>query len=169
MALRFKFKRRYNGVMLQSGRVYQFAYSAYQHDPAPLVIFLYWVEGDHPSTKRQWRFIQCINLNYISRSYRRQFVDQWARTLYSTRNVRLTWNLVKQRYPEMTFATRRYFYTPSYYIKGIRAIPIEDLDKEVVGTLIKDYSTRARIGFWSKMRGLQSTLSSIMNNRTNRR
>jgi hypothetical protein len=169
MALRFKFKKNYQGVPLHSGRIYQFAYTAYEHDPAPLIIFLYWVEGNHPSTGRQWRFIQAINLNYISRTYRKQFVDTWIRTLYTTRDVRLTWQRVKQKFPEMTFATRRYFYTPTYYIKGLRSISLDNVEKEVVGSLIKDFSTRARIGLWTRLRKLQRTYSSIMANRNRRR
>lgn len=155
--------------MLKSGRMYKFSYSGYQHDPAPLVLFLYYVDGTHPGTKRQWRFVQCINLNYVSRSYRKQFVEQWVTTLYTTRDVRLTWNTIKRRYPELVFAVRRYFYSPSYYIKGLRAIPLENVEQEVVGSLISDYSTRARIGFWSRMRHLQTGLSSIMNTRNRRR
>jgi len=168
MALKFKFNRRLHGVMLNSGRIYKFAYSAYQHDPTPLIIFLYWVEGTHPTTKRQWRFIQAINLNYISRSYRKQFVEQWVNSLYTTRNVRITWSLLKSRWPELAFATRRYFYSPSYYIKGLRSIPLENVEKEVVGSLAADYSNRMRIGFWSKMKQWQGELASIMNNRNRR-
>jgi len=167
--LKFDYKKRFHGVMLSSGKVYQFSYTGYEHDPAPMCIFLYWVSGNHPTTKRQWRFMQCINLHYISRSYRKEFVEHWGEILYRTRNLKMTWNTVKRRFPEMEFATRRYFYSPSYYVKGLRAIPLEDLEKEVVGSLVKDYSVQARIGFWSGMRKIQNRLSSIMSNRQRRR
>ena len=168
MALAFSFKKRFQGAMLHSGRVYNFTYSAYQHDPAPLVIFLYWVSGTHPRTKHQWRFIQCINLNYISRSLRKQFVEDWVRSLYTTRNVKLTWDVVRARWPQITFATRRYLYSPSYYIKGLRTISLADVEKEVVGSLNRDFSTKTRIGFWSKVKKAQGTLSSIISRRGRR-
>jgi hypothetical protein len=168
MALRFKFNARFQGIVLDSGKMYRFTYSAYQHDPAPLVLFLYWVEGTHPTTQRQWRFMQCINLNYIGRSYRKRFVEDWSNSLYTTRNVKLTWNLVKRKYPELVLATRRYFYSPAYYIKGLRLIPLENVESEVVGSLLADYSKKARIGFWTRIKKLQGSLSTMMRDRRRR-
>lgn len=165
MALRFKYRQRFQGGEFISGRIYNFAYTAYEHDPSPLIIFLYWVEGTHPTTRRQWRFIQAINLNYISRTNRKRFVEDWINTLYTTRDVKLTWNTVKRRWPEMAFATRRYFYSPTYYIKSFRTITLAETEKEVVGSLVKDYSTKTRIAVWSGLRRIQRTYSSIMDNR----
>jgi hypothetical protein len=169
MALRFSFKKNFQGVLLDSGRIYSFAYSAYQHDPNPLIIYLYWVSGTHPQTKRQWRFIQAINLNYISRANRQKFVEDWVETLYTTRNVKLTWNKVKTRWPEMAFATRRYFYSPSYYIKSLQAIPLDQTQQVVVGSLQKDFSTAQRIMRWTGLRALQKKYSAIMARRRARR
>jgi len=168
MALRFKFRQKFQGQEFISGRIYNFSYTAYEHDPSPLIIFLYWVEGTHPTTRRQWRFIQAINLNYISRSNRKAFVENWINTLYTTRDVKLTWNTVKRRYPEMTFATRRYFYSPNYYIKALKTITLEQTEKEIVGSLVKDFSTKTRIAVWTGLRKLQKTYSSIMHNRGRR-
>jgi hypothetical protein len=168
MALKYKFAKHFQGVSLKSGHIYNFAYSGYQHDPAPLVIFLWWVEGFHPRTKRQWRFIQCLNLNYLSRGYRKQFVEKWTETLYRTRDLKLTWQQVQTRFPEMAFATRRYFYSPKYYINSLRAIEEQDVEKEVVGSLYKDYSKQARIAMWTQLRKLQRTIPTILGTRRGR-
>jgi hypothetical protein len=167
MALRARYEQNFRGVRLKSGRMYTFAYTGFQHDPAPLIIFLYWMEGTHPTTKRQWRFIQAINLNYLSRSYRKHFVDTWSQTLYTTRNIKMTWNKLSNMFPEMKFATRRYFYSPAYYIKNIRAIETQDVEKEVVGSLYKDFSRKARIAFWTQIRKLQAHIPTILGGHVN--
>jgi hypothetical protein len=168
MALRFSFKKIFQGVQLDSGKIYQFAYTAYEHDPNPLIIFLYWVEGTHPTTKRQWRFIQAINLHYISRADRKRFVKDWTDSLYATRNTKLTWQRVKQQFPEMVDATRRYFYSPAYYIKGLSAVALDQTEQVVVGSLIRDYSTKERIMRWTGLRALQRRYSQIVGRRRKR-
>jgi hypothetical protein len=168
MALRFIFEKRFGGVTFKSGRIYNFSYVGYAHDPAPLAIFLYWLEGTHPRTKRQWRFMQCINLHYLNRGYRKEFVKTWVETLYNTRNLKLTWKLVKQKFPEIAFATRRYFHSPKYYMRSIREIPLKDIENEVVGSLMKDFSNQTRITFWTQARKLQRAIPNILGARKTR-
>ena len=162
MALRVHFKANFQGITLQSGQIYSFAYTGFQHDPAPTIIFLYWMSGTHPNTGHQWRFFQAINLNYLSRTYRINFVKNWVQTLYTTRNLKMTWNKLSRMFPDMKFATRRYFYKPTRYVQSLRAVPLERVEEEVVGSLYKDYSRQARIAFWTQTRKIQSTLPHIL-------
>ncbi len=94
----------------------------------------------------------------MSRTYRQRFVSDWSETFYTTRNFKLTWNKITRQYPDMKVATRRYFYNPRYYIRNLRLIPQGDVQKEVVGTLMKDYSRQAKIEFWSKLKAAQRRL-----------
>lgn len=162
MALRAKFVQNFKGVTLTSGQIYNFAYAGFQNDPSPLIIFLYWMEGTHPRTHNQWKFFQAINLNYLSRSYRQNFVKNWVETLYNTRSLKMTWARLSTMFPEMKFATRRYLYRPTYYIKGLRAVPLDRIEEEVVGSIYKDYSRQARILYWQQVRKLQGHLPSVL-------
>ena len=162
MALRAKFEQNYKGVLLKSGRIYSFSYDAFHHDPTPLIVFLYWMEGSHPRTGNQWRFFQAINLNYLNRSYRQKFIKDWVTSLYTTQNLKLTWQALIRRFPDMQFATRRYLYRPASYIKSLRAVELVHVEKEVVGSLYKDYSRQAKIAFWTQLRRTQAAMPDIL-------
>jgi hypothetical protein len=151
MALVVEYKKKLHGVTLKSGWVYTFKYTAWRNDPKPTAIFLYAFRGTHPKTGREWRFLQCINLAYLPRSMRKAFITEWAQVLRKMNgNVKLTWNIVEQRYGWIKFATRRYFYTPSYYISDIEELPLSDLESIVTGTWAKDYSKKLRIALMQK-------------------
>lgn len=132
MGIQYNFQFRHGGVTLKSGDICKMAYTAYENDPQPLIIFLYATSGYHPTTKRQWRFIQGINLNYISRSFRKAFVKDWLETHSRTQNTKLTYTDMKTRYPFMDTTTRRYFWKPNYYIRKLELIPPERIEQEVV-------------------------------------
>lgn len=141
MALKIHYTFRQGGVKLQSGNLYTFNYSAFEHDPEPVVLYLNSLSGRHPTTGRQWRFHQAINLNYLPRSTRVKFVEVWLAEMLKNRgNVKLTWDRVKIQYPYMKEVIRRYFYSPSYYIRNIRYIPPQAAQDAVVRSQFKDYS-----------------------------
>lgn len=124
---------------------------AWEHDPVPIYFHMYSFSGTHPSTGRQWRFFQGINLNFIPRASRKRFVKEWMMILKRTKgNMRLTWAIVKNYYPFMDIAVRRYFYSPNYYIKDLREVPFEDLEKVVIGSWHKDFSKAAFRGLAAK-------------------
>jgi hypothetical protein len=109
------------------------------------MLFLYAFKGTHPKTGRQWRFLQGINLSYLPRNIRKTFITEWAQVLRRTNgNVKMTWSIVKQRYGWMSFATRRYFYTPSYYISDLKELPLDNIEAIVTGTWAKDYSKKLK-------------------------
>ena len=151
MALRVLYKKRIKGVTLKSGHVYVFRYSAWENDPIPLYFHMYSFSGTHPKTGRQWRFCQGVNLNYLPRSQRKRFVKEWVKVLKRTKgDMKLTWRIVKTYYPFMDIAVRRYFYSPTYYIKNLKEVPFDDLEKAVVGSFHKDFSKQALRGLASK-------------------
>jgi len=161
MALRVQYKKKLHGVTMKSGHIYSFKYQAWQNDPKPTIIFMYAFAGTHPSTGRQWRFIQAINFTYVPRSMRKAFANEWVRVFERTNgDIKFTWNIVKQRYPYLKHAVRRYFYSPNYYISKLQAIPFEDMEKVIISTWSKDFSKKLKVSLFSKF-------SSALKNRRN--
>ena len=154
MAVRRIYKKRFKGVPMKSGYFYTFRYQAWENDPSPTIILMYFLEGTHQNTGHQWRIIQAINFTYIPRSIRKRFIDDWSRILQQTNDVRFTWQLVKRKYPWLQVAVRRYFYKPNYYIKGLKEIPLTELDKYVVSTWHKDFSKKVKTTLINKFRGV---------------
>ena len=143
MALSVSYTFNKNGMVWQSGHFYSFRYSAWRNDPIPLVILLYRVQGIHPNTGHQHRYIQAINLNYIPRSFRKAFANQWIYYFEQTRgNVRLTWEDVKRKYPYLRYGVRRYFTKPDYYIVNPVEIDIDNVEEAVLSTYNKDFSKK---------------------------
>lgn len=151
MALNVHTKIKKNGVTWQSGHIYSFKYSAWSNDPNPTIIFINAFSGTHPSTLRQWRFIQGINFTYIPRTYRKQFakawVDEWQR---NNGRVEITWGRIENEFPFLTSAIRRYFYTPSYYIQNPKHIALEDMENVIVSTWSKDFSKKIKTDLVNK-------------------
>lgn len=116
----------------------------------PLAIMLYALEGIHPNTGHQWRIIQMINFSYIPRAQRKRFAHDWITILRRNRNVRLTWEMIKRKYPYLEGAVRRYFFKPKYYIQNLHEIPLEDVEKAIISTWSKDFSKRAMMALASK-------------------
>ncbi|MFA5025013.1 MAG: hypothetical protein WC503_00700 [Candidatus Shapirobacteria bacterium] len=141
MALKVHYNFKQGGVTLQSGNLYKFSYQAFEHDPSPVILYLNSLSGRHPTTGRQWRFHQAINLNYLPRGTRAKFVETWmAEMLRNKGNVKLTWDRVKTQYPYMKEVIRRYFYSPVYYIRGLEYIPPDKAQEEVVRSYFKDFN-----------------------------
>jgi len=153
MAIRRIFRKKFHGVMLKSGYIYTFRYSSWINDPTPTIIFMYSLEGTHPRTGHQFRFLQAINFTYIPRSMRRSFANEWTRVFQQTNgNVQFTWEIVKRRYPYLKHAVRRYFIKPTYYITKLQEIPFEDMEKVIVSTWSKDFSRKIKVSLLQKFR-----------------
>jgi len=153
MALKISYKKKLSGVTLSSGHVYIFRYQAWQSDPTPTYLHMYAISGNHPNTGRQHRYIQGVNLTYIPRGQRKQFAKEWVAVFKRTNgNVRFTYNMLKSHYPYMDIAIRRYFYSPSYYIKNLKEVPEADLEKVIASSWHKDFSKKAMVSLVSKFR-----------------
>jgi hypothetical protein len=145
MSLSIHLEKKIGGVTFKSGHVYSFRYQGWQHDPEPTLIFMYAFSGKHPRTQREWRFIQGINLTYVPRPLRKAFAITWIREFERTNgNAEFTWDLVKNRFPYLGLAVRRYFYSPSYYITSTRHIPFQEMEEVIVSTWSKDFSKKVK-------------------------
>ena len=141
---------------MKSGWLYQFRYSAWRNDPYPTVLFLNSFSGYHPNTGHEWRFIQCINLNYIPRYHRTQFARIWKNEMRKNNGkVEITWDRVTSEFPYLKHAIRRYFYKPNYYITNMKEIPIDQIEEAVVSTWSKDFSKKLRLDLAKKFRRAQ--------------
>lgn len=153
MALKVHKKMKFQGIEWKSGFIYTFKYSSWQNDPAPVIILMYAFSGTHPTTGHEWHFFQGINLNYINRAERRRFAQQWVQEMErSGNNVELSWTRVKDRYPTLKGAVRRYFYNPRYYISHAIEIPIDQIEEVVVSTWTKDFSKKVKTSLALKYR-----------------
>jgi hypothetical protein len=154
MPIRPIFKKKFQNVTLQSGYFYQFKYSAYRHDPHPIIIFMNGFAGVNDNAGNQWRFLQAINLNYVPRNVRKRFVSDWLKELEKPGgDIKFTWKRkILPKYPYLKHAIRRYFYIPAYYITKLEEIPLEDVEKVVVKSLWKDFSTKIKSSLLSKFR-----------------
>jgi hypothetical protein len=152
MGIRRAYYKKFQGVEMKSGYFYTFKYQSWENDPEPTIILMYALEGIHPNTGHQWRFFQAINFTYIPRSVRKRFLNEWKRVLASTNDPRFTWELIKRKYPWLQIAVRRYFFRPNYFIKSLKEIPIEDIDKVIVSTWHKDFSKKVKATLINKFR-----------------
>lgn len=115
---------------------------------------MYSFSGTHPGSGRQWRFFQSLNLTYVARSERRRFANDWMRIFTTTKNTKLTWDIVKRKYPYIKHAVRRYFYTPDYYITKLREIPFDQMEAAIVSTWSKDFSKKIKSSLFNKFRSI---------------
>jgi hypothetical protein len=131
MALTQRFRSQRGAVKLRSGQFYSFRYTAFQHDPEPLVLFLFYRKGKNPSTGHQWNLYQCINLHYLPQRERMAFFNFYKRSLrgrFERFIGRLTWRAIERRYPSLVPATRRY--NPRF-IKSLWRIDTEDIPERL--------------------------------------
>ena len=136
----FKTRLGNSTVWLRTGHIYSFRYARFQHDPEPVCIVLYALKGIHPTSGNRWNLLECCNLNYVPRNFRKQFAKIWIPLLeYYKGNIVFTWEMVKKRYPFMEIACRRYLLEGGH-ITELVEIPPEDIEKVVVSTWMKDYS-----------------------------
>lgn len=166
MTLRRHFKKKINGTNFRSGGIYTFNYQAWEHDPKPVIIYMYAYSGTHPRTGREWRFIQGINFTYIPRAYRRLFATTWISivgnaTMFKRGNLQFTWDMVLRQYPYLRPAVRRYFYSPDYYITSSKEIPFADWEKAIMSTMSKDFSKKVRGALKQKFKKAKKGFRSI--------
>ena len=161
--LQREFVKPHNGVLVKSGHVYVFNYSAWQNDKRPTVLMMYAVSGIHPKTKHEHRYFQGINFTYIPRSQRVAFaklwVDYYNRKITDPNNVSpsilkdfFTWEKVKRFYPMLEPGIRRYFYKPAYYITNMVEVQPKDMKKAIESTWAKDFSTKVRNVFARRLK-----------------
>jgi len=153
MALRVHYTFNHNGIKWDSGHFYSFRYAAWANDPKPLIIMFYRITGTHPNTGHQWRLIQGVNLNYIPRSHRRMFVNQWTHYYEQNNgNVKFAYDDMKRRYPWLRFGIRRYLTKPNRYIQNPVEIDFDNIEEAVVSTYDKDFSKKLKQELVSKYR-----------------
>ena len=152
MALKISYKLKHNGVLLRSGHFYTFDYTAYENDPSPMIIFISAIQGINPKTGHQWRLIQGINMNYIPRSDRKNFLEIWNKHFDKTNDVKFTWNVVKSKFPYLKLSIRRFMLKPKYYIRKLKYIEPENLQKEMVKSLHKDFSETLKRRLGSRLK-----------------
>jgi hypothetical protein len=143
MSLRRVLSVKQGMVWFKSGHIYNFRYSRYENDPEPTIICLCAVKGTHERTGHRHNYIQGINFTYIPRNQRRQFVKVWVQLMKDTKgHVLLSWQMIEKRWPYMRIAIRRYILDKGF-IQTHKEIPIDDIEKVVVGTWHKDFSLKA--------------------------
>jgi hypothetical protein len=153
MGLRRVYKKRFKGIVMKTGHIYTFNYQAFENDPKPTIVLMYAIEGIHAKTGHQWRLFQGINFSYVPRAIRKQFARDWVREFERTNgNPKFTWETVKRRYPQLMPATRRYFFSPNYYITKLQEVPIDKIESAIVSTWSKDFSKKVVSSLISKYR-----------------
>jgi len=126
----------------KTGHLYSFRYLRYQNDPAPIIICINAITGVNPSTRKKHNYVQGINFTYIPRSRRKEFVKTWQKLWDQTHgHTILTWRIVQRRFPYLQGAIRRYMLSGGA-IQQLKEIPFEDMERVVVGSMIKDFSKR---------------------------
>lgn len=152
MPLRHVYRKKFKGVTLKTGHFYKFKYQAWERDPKPVVIFMASIEGIHENSGHQWRILQCINFTYIPRAFRKRFLKVWLKELEKPGNIRFTWKKIVAKYPYLKPAIRRYFFKPSYYIRSLEEIPLDDVERVVVSTFSKDFSKKIKMTLIGKFK-----------------
>lgn len=146
MSIKISFIFKHGGVTLHSGDFAKFSYQGYKHDPKPHIIFINKIEGIHSKTGHEHRYISAINLNYVPRQDRRKFVDDWIKLQTKSKDTKITWQLIKRKYPYIAFGIRRYFWKPPYYIGKLEHLDtIDKIEKTIVGNWAKDFSKMIRM------------------------
>ena len=154
MALTIRYKKKSHGVTWKCGHMYKFGYSPYNSDPEPTYLHLYTIEGVHPKTGHQHRYHQGINISYLPRKQRKQFVEEWKKEFSKNKNIKITWKNLTRKYPYLKEYTRRYMTLPKYYIKNAQEIPPEDWEKEIIKSWHKDFSGTIKRKIASKLKKL---------------
>lgn len=152
MALKMHYKKKSQGVTWKSGHMYTFKYSNYHNDPSPTYLHICAFSGYHPTSNREWRFMQGINVSYLPRKQRKKFIEDWREEFGKGRNLKVTWKSLTRKYPYLEEFTRRYFYSPTYMIRKAKEISPEDWEKEVVKSWGKDFSSTIKRKLASKLK-----------------
>ena len=159
MALKVDREWRSHKVRWKSGHLYQIGrYTNWFEDAAPLIIVLYRIRGIHPSSGHQWNLVQGINLNYVPRHVRTNFIQNWKLEMEQNNgNVFLTWERIKRQFPGIakSNAIRRYQLKPTYMIQDVRPIPPEEMENAVVSSWHKDFMKKTKMALTRKYREAQ--------------
>ena len=67
-------------------------------------------------------------------------------------NIKFHWQKVQAKYPYLQPAIRRYFFKPNYYIRNLKEVPFEDIEKVVISTFSKDFSKKITTALRAKFR-----------------
>ncbi len=164
MALEHKFKSKDKNstVWFRSGHIYSFRYRAFENDPNPTVLCLYAIKGINPNTGHRWNLLQALNLNYVARQDRRNFLHTWMGILERNHgNIRLTWETILRRYPYLAIACRRYLLDRTMF-RELKEIPLEDIESVVVSTWARDYSRQAQMALLKKYKKANKYLRSVI-------
>lgn len=146
MALKISLSFKHGKVVMKSGNFYKFKYQGFAHDPEPHILFLNHISGIHPNTGHEHHYIQGINLTYCPRADRQKFVDDWVANYSKTKDLKFTWKLIQRKYPYISFAIRRYFWKPPYYISKLEHLDtIEKIQSTIVGNWAKDFSKKVKM------------------------
>jgi hypothetical protein len=126
-----------------NGHCYKFRYVNYQYDPFPVIFFINAIKGTHPTSGNKWSLIQGVNLNYLSRNIRRQFIKEWQDSMTRHPNhFYLTWNMITHKFSRFGFevAIRRYLLTPNSLMRKLEKVSPDKMENEILRSLHKDYS-----------------------------
>jgi len=156
MSLHVLTEKRHNKVVLKSGHFYTFKYKSFENDPEPLIIFINAISGIHENTGNQHRYIQGINLNYVPKKDRKKFMETYLKANdLSKGDIKFTWKIIKRKYPYISFAIRRYFYIPNYYITNLQEIPQSAIIDAVNSNVNKDFSKKVKVLLNQKIKQLK--------------
>lgn len=159
---KWKVRDRNSTVWFRSGHIFSFRYKNFEHDPTPTILCLYALKGRNPRTNHMWNLVQGINLNYIPRHYRKQFLQTWMPLLEKNHgNIQLTWGQILRRFPYLAVACRRYLLDRRVFL-DLKEIPLEDIEAIVVSTWAKDYSKQVQRALLVKYRKANKYLRSVI-------
>jgi len=159
---KWKAKDRNNTAWFRSGHIFSFRYLNAENDPNPTILCLYALKGVNPNTGHMWNLVQGINLNYIDRAHRREFLHTWMPLLERNHgNIKLTWEYMVRRYPYLAVACRRYLLDRKVF-RDLKEIPLEDIEAIVISTWAKDYSRQAQMALLRKYKRANKYLKSVI-------
>ena len=153
--LKRRYTKKLKGVSLKSGHFYTFKYQAWEHDPKPTIIFMHSIEGFNLKANgkiHQWRIIQALNFTYIPKAARIRFLKIWLDELEKPGNIKFHWQKVLSKYPYLKRGIRRYFFKPDYYIKNLKEVPFDKIEKVVISSFSRDFSKKITIALRSKFK-----------------
>lgn len=139
-----------------SGSFYSFKYKFYENDPAPCIAFINYVHGMHPNTKHMHNYIQGINLHYLPKRIRENFVKDWLKIQeqFGTKDE-LTWDVILRRYKKLAPAIRRYKVNSLRNIIDLKLIKKTDIIEYLKNTYVKDFSMLKFVEKMNKKRGIR--------------
>lgn len=144
--IRFRYNVAVGNVVFKSGNFYEFEYNRFENDPKPMIVFMYLVQGIHPTSGHYHNYIQAVNLSYIPKKLRATWVKRWIDTHWNPRTQTAREGIRLDYYRDIDsylhVAVRRYFIKGGNIIKP-KDIPFDVIDAKLAGISGKDYYSRA--------------------------